>query len=408
MSRFASLSEGTFDVAFALMEAYKEDPSPWKVDLTPGIYRDEDAKPWVLPSVRKAKQALLSDLTADHEPLPILGHPELLDSAQRLVFDATPEEVKTIASIQTIAGTGANHLGALLLAKSSCPRTVWISDPSWINHPEIWRLVDSGIKRQTYPYFDKKSFTIDFNGIISTLQLKATEGDVVVLHGCAHNPTGHDFTKDQWKAIANVCEQKKLIPFFDLAYQGFATGDLAEDAWSVRHFFRNTSLEILVAQSFSKNFGLYGERVGALHVVCRTEVARSKVHNMLRRLSRAEITTPPINGARIVAKVLGDKDLEQQWQNDLFHMRDRMRSMRERLVKALRKRQTPGSWDHILTDIGMFSMACLQPAQIRALKDEYHIYLLPSGRISMTGLTKHNVEYVAQAFHNVIVAAKPE
>jgi aspartate aminotransferase len=160
---------------------------------------------------------VLSDPTADHEPLPILGHPGLLDSAQRLVFDATSEEVKTIASIQTIAGTGANHLGALLLAKSSCPRTVWISDPSWINHPEIWRLVDSGIKRQTYPYFDKKSFTIDFNGIISTLQLKATEGDVVILHGCAHNPTGHDFTKDQWKAIANVCEQKKLVPFFDLA-----------------------------------------------------------------------------------------------------------------------------------------------------------------------------------------------
>ncbi|PKX95311.1 PLP-dependent transferase [Aspergillus novofumigatus IBT 16806] len=401
-------AEETSDVAFALIEAYKEDPSPCKVDLTPGFYRDEDAKPWVLPSVQKAKQALQSDPTADHEHLPILGHAGLLDSAQRLVFGATSEEARTIASIQTIAGTGANHLGALLLAKSSSPRTVWISDPTWINHHEIWRVVDSGIKRQTYPYFDKRSFTIDFNGIISILQLKATEGDVVVLHGCAHNPTGLDFTKNQWKAIANVCEQKKLVPFFDLAYQGFATGDLAEDAWSVRHFFRNTSLEILVAQSFSKNFGLYGERVGVLHVVCRTEVTRSKVHNMLTRLSRAEITTAPINGARIVAKVLGDKDLKQQWQNDLFHMSDRMRLMRERLVNALRKRQTPGSWDHILTDIGMFSMTCLQPGQIRSLKEEYHVYLLPSGRISMTGLTEHNVEYVAQAFHNVIVAAKPE
>ncbi|KAF5856214.1 hypothetical protein ETB97_007690 [Aspergillus alliaceus] len=313
-------------------------------------------------AVSMAKQALLSDPTADHEHLPILGHAGLLDSAQRLVFGATAEEVKTIASIQTIAGTGANHL-------------------------------DSGIKRQTYPYFDKKSFTIDYNGIISTLQLKATEGDVVVLHGCGHNPTRHDFTKDQWKAIAN----------------DFATGDLAEDAWSVRHFFRNASLEILVAQSFPKNFGLYGERVGALHVVCRTEVTRLKVHNMLTRLSRAEITTPPINGARTMAKVLGDKDLKQQWQNDLFHMSDRMRSMRERLVNALQKRQTPGSWDHILMDIGMFSMTCLQPGRIRALKEEYlYIFFLWEEYPRQAVLTEHNVEYVAQAFHTVIVAAKPE
>lgn len=149
--------------------------------------------------------------------MPILGHAGLLDSAKSLVFGAASEDAFTIASIQTIAGTGANHLGALLLAKASRPRTVWISDPSWINHTEIWQLVDSGIERQTYPYFDKQSFTIDFEGTISTLHSKATEGDVVVLHGCAHNPTGLDFTKDQWKAIANVCEEKRLVPFFDLA-----------------------------------------------------------------------------------------------------------------------------------------------------------------------------------------------
>ncbi|KAH8592172.1 pyridoxal phosphate-dependent transferase [Bisporella sp. PMI_857] len=408
MSQFASLTEATPDAAFVLIEAYKADLSPLKVDLSPGFYRGEDARPWILPSVQKAKQALLKDPTADHEHLPILGHAGLLDSAQKLVFDATSEDASTIASIQTIAGTGANHLGALFLAKASRPQTVWISDPSWINHTEIWQLVDNEIERRIYPYFDKQSFTIDVEGTISTLQSKAREGDVVVLHGCAHNPTGLDFSKDQWKAIANVCEEKRLIPFFDLAYQGFATGDLAEDAWSIRYFFRNTSLEMLVAQSFSKNFGLYGERVGALHVVCRTEGTRSKILNVLKRLSRAEITTPPINGAKIVAKVLGDKDLKQQWQNDLLHMSDRMSSMRERLVDALRKRQTPGSWDHILTDIGMFSMTGLQPDQIRALKEEYHVYLLPSGRVSMTGLTENNVEYVAEAVHKVVLAAKPQ
>lgn len=160
---------------------------------------------------------LISDPTADHEHLPILGNAGLLDSAQKLVFDATCEDAATIASIQTIAGTGANHLGSLLLAKVGHPRTVWISDPTWINHEEIWKLTDPEIERQAYPYFNKQSFTIDFEGTISTLSSKATEGDIVILHGCAHNPTGLDFTKDQWKAIANVCEQKRLVPFFDLA-----------------------------------------------------------------------------------------------------------------------------------------------------------------------------------------------
>lgn len=195
--------------------------------------------------------------------------------------------------------------------------------------------------------------------------------------------------------------------------QGFATGDLAEDAWAVRHFFHNTSLEMLVAQSFSKNFGLYGERVGVLHVVCRTEMARSKTLSMLSRLSRAEITTAPINGAKIVAKVLGDADLKQQWEKDLLHMSARMKSMRKRLVDTLLKYQTPGSWDHILTDvsnlrllemihymklltrlkIGMFSMTGLQLNQIQALKEVYHIYLLPSGRISVTGCSYLTFSY---------------
>lgn len=235
MSRLASLSEAPSDAAFALIDAYKTDHSPLKVDLSPGFYRDEDARPWILPSVRKvtyltnalvkitstnriqAKQELLNDTTADHEHLPILGHAELLDSAQKLVFDTTPEDANTIASIQTIAGTGANHLGALFLAKTIRPRTVWISDPTWINHEEIWKLADPDIKRQKYPYFNKEILDIDFEGAMSTLSSTAEEGDVVILHGCAHNPTGRDFTKEQWRIIASICEQKRLIPFFDLA-----------------------------------------------------------------------------------------------------------------------------------------------------------------------------------------------
>lgn len=160
---------------------------------------------------------MLLNLTADHEHSPIQGHPGLLKHARELVFDTSSEDAATIASIQTVAGTGANHLGALFLAHASRPRTVWISDPTWINHALVWQLVDKGIERQTYPYFDPESFTVNFESIVSTLQSKAAEGDVVVFHGCAHNPTGLDLTKDQWRVVADVCQQKKLIPFFDLA-----------------------------------------------------------------------------------------------------------------------------------------------------------------------------------------------
>lgn len=160
---------------------------------------------------------MLENSSNDHEHLPLLGHADLLIQARKLVFDATSEQAETIASIQTIAGTGANHLGALLLAKACRPQTVWISDLSWINHQEIWNLVDSTIQRQTYPYFNAESFTVDFGALVQTLRSKAVEGDVVILHGCAHNPTGVDLTRDQWKAVADVCQEKKLIPFFDLA-----------------------------------------------------------------------------------------------------------------------------------------------------------------------------------------------
>ncbi|KAH7143509.1 pyridoxal phosphate-dependent transferase [Dactylonectria macrodidyma] len=406
MAQLATLPDATPDAAFDLIEKYKIDPSTVKVDLSPGFYRDEFAKPWILPSVQKAKQALLDDPNINHEHSPLLGHSDLRDLARRLVFNETLEEAQTIASIQTVAGTGANHLGALLLTKACRPQTVWISNLSWINHTEIWNLIDSSIQRQSYPYFDAKTLAIDFHGVLDTLRSRAEEGDVVILHGCAHNPTGLDFTKEQWRMIAQVCEQKRLVPFFDLAYQGFATGDVDGDAWSIRHFIRNTSLVFLVAQSFSKNFGLYGERVGALHVVCRNEVVQAKTLGMLTRLSRAEITTAPINGARIVAKVLGEPELKKQWQADLLHMSGRMQLMRRKLVDGLHKRQVPGFWDHILTDIGMFSMTGLQPRQIQALREDHHVYLLPSGRISVTGLTEHNVEHVAEAISKVTASTE--
>lgn len=233
MSCLENLPDVAADAAFALIEQYKADSSPHKVDLSPGFYRDEQAKPWTLPSVQQvlfdssskricanndqAERALYEDPSRDHEHLPLLGHAQLLSKARDLIFGVPPDQSASIASIQTIAGTGANHLGALLLAQACRPQTVWISDPSWINHTEIWKIVDDGIQRRSYPYFDPERFTIDFDGMLSTLGTEAQEGDVVILHGCAHNPTGLDLDKAQWREIAALCEKKRLIPFFDVA-----------------------------------------------------------------------------------------------------------------------------------------------------------------------------------------------
>ncbi|GME22327.1 hypothetical protein GTA08_BOTSDO02628 [Neofusicoccum parvum] len=404
MSHFAGLPVTPPDAAFSLVAAFAADNFPEKVDLCPGFYRDEEAKPWILPSVAKAKQLIHDDPTTDHEHLPLSGHPELIAGARDLVFGSDKEKHARIASIQTVSGTGSNHLGARFLSDELAPpkKRVWISDPSWINHTEIWLNVNPSIERRIYPYYARDTQSLDFEGMKKTLLRDAAAGDVVILHGCAHNPTGLDLIREQWEVIAHICEEKDLFPFFDLAYQGFASGDLANDAWPIRHFFSRENLEFVVAQSFSKNFGLYGERVGALHVVTRSPEISSKVCGKLMRLQRAQITSPPAFGARIVAKVLGDQVLYQQWQDDLHQMSWRMKQMRQRLYEELKKRETPGSWEHILLEIGMFSITGLSPAQVKVLKEEYHVYLLPSGRISVTGLTETNVAYVAEAFDKVL------
>lgn len=234
MSVLDSLPVTAPDAAFALIERYKADHSPLKVDLSPGFYRDEDAKPWILPSVQQvgplilsagqirnsfiqAKQSLQDDQTQNHEHFPLAGLPELLDGARELIFGRSAAETTDIASIQTIAGTGANHLGALLLAKACRPQTIWISNPSWINHTEIWHTIDASITRRFYPYFDADFFRIDFDAMLSTLDAEASQGDVIILHGCAHNPTGLDLSREQWTQIASLCERKRLVPLFDVA-----------------------------------------------------------------------------------------------------------------------------------------------------------------------------------------------
>ncbi|KAG0157302.1 hypothetical protein PDIDSM_4487 [Penicillium digitatum] len=397
------------DEIFALNGAYAVDPHPQKVSLGVGVYRTDDGKPWPLPVVQKAERELVvDDDLFRHEYTAIEGDVAFIGIARDLMFGFEgkqgEEEAKArIGSVQTVAGTGANHLGALFLARHMKPGTVWLSNPSWANHQTIWEL--AGVPRKTYPYYHAETRSFDFEGMMSSLESEAQEGDVVLLHACAHNPTGLDPNKEQWVAIADLCERKKLFPFFDSAYQGFASGSVEEDAWAVRYFFNNKpDMEICVAQSFSKNFGLYGQRVGAFHYCTNraSTTIRDVVVNNLCHLIRGEFSMGPRVGCSIVKKVLTSEELTADWHRDLQVMSSRIKAMRKALYSELVRLQTPGTWEHIIQQNGMFSYTGLSPKQVGALKDKYHIYLLNSGRASISGLSQTNVAYVAQAIDDVI------
>lgn len=391
------------DSLFALVAKCKEDTHPNKVDLSIGAYRDDNGKPWVLPVVQKADKIVSDDPNLNHEYLPIAGLADFRSRAAAVVFgkDASVLKDNKVASVQTISGTGANHLAAVFLrafAPSGGDGTVYIPDPTWANHKGIFS--EAGLKVKVYPYYDNEKKKLKFDELIEALK-KANAGDVVLLHACAHNPTGYDPTQEQWKQIAKVVQEKKLFPLFDSAYQGFATGDLDRDAWSIRHF-ASLGLELAVCQSFSKNFGLYGERAGNLHVLVETPELAKAVESQLAAIERAEISNPPAYGARIVAKALGDDELYKLWCDDLVTMSTRILSMRKALKESLIKLGTPGTWDHIVDQIGMFSYTGLSKTQCEHLVDDFHIYLPTNGRISVAGLNTHNVEYVAKSIDAVV------
>ncbi|KAH9484241.1 Aspartate aminotransferase, cytoplasmic [Psilocybe cubensis] len=365
------------DSIFQLTAAYKADTFKDKVNLGVGAYRDNDNKPWVLPVVKKATAILLNDESLDHEYLPITGLAEFTTAAAKLILGADSPAIKEgrVVSVQTISGTGANHLGALFLSKFykwNGPARVYLSNPTWgkpfnyipsnilgtegrsANHHAIFRNV--GIEPVEYAYYDPKTIGLDFNGFIDALK-GAPERSVFLLHACAHNPTGVDPTPEQWKAIAEVIASKKHYTFFDCAYQGFASGDLDKDAWAVR-LFVELGLPLLVCQSFAKNAGLYGERVGALHVVSPNTETANRVKSQLSVLQRSEISNPPSHGARLVSLILNDAGLFEEWKRDIQTMAGRIIEMRRELHRLLtEKLQTPGNWDHIVNQIGMFRYA---------------------------------------------------
>ncbi|KAI0392000.1 PLP-dependent transferase [Xylariaceae sp. FL0594] len=394
------------DPLFGLMRAFKADDYPQKVDVSVGAYRDDNAKPWVLPVVKKADEILRNDPNLDHEYGPIAGTPAFTGKAAELILGG-PEspaiKEKRVTSVQTISGTGAVHLGALFLSKFyPGNKQVYLSNPTWVNHNQIFSNVSIPVAQ--YPYFHKETRGLDFEGMKKALS-GAKDRSIILLHACAHNPTGVDPTLDQWKEVAEIMKEKNHLPFFDCAYQGFATGDLMKDNEAVRYFVEQ-GFELVIAQSFAKNFGLYGERAGCFHFVTgpapdATETA-TRVASQLAILQRSEISNPPLYGARIVSTVLNDPQLFEEWKDNLRTMSGRIIEMRQALRSKLEALGTPGTWNHITDQIGMFSFTGLTEKQVLKVREEAHIYMTKNGRISMAGLNGKNLDYFAKAVDKVV------
>lgn len=309
--------------------------------------------------------------------------------------------------MQTISGTGAVHVGALFLSKFfPGNKHVYISNPTWVNHNQIFSNV--GIPISQYPYFSKETKGLDFEGMTSALDA-APDKSIILLHACAHNPTGVDPTLDQWKEIAKVMRKKNHFPFFDCAYQGFATGDLMKDNAAVRYFVEQ-GFELLIAQSFAKNFGLYGERAGCFHFVTGPAPDASetitRIASQLAILQRSEISNPPLYGARIASTVLNDPELFTEWEGNLRTMSGRIIEMRKLLRGKLEELGTPGTWNHITDQIGMFSFTGLTEAQVLKIREEAHVYMTKNGRISMAGLNHNNIDYFVKAVDKVVREVK--
>ncbi|KAG0652884.1 Aspartate cytoplasmic [Hyphodiscus hymeniophilus] len=393
------------DPLFGLMAAYRADTFDKKVDLGIGAYRDNNAKPWVLPVVKKADAILRDDPTLNHEYLPITGLQPFTSAAAKLILGASSPALseKRTCSIQTISGTGAVHLGALFIKKfyPGSP-TVYFSNPTWANHNQIFSNVQIPIS--TYPYFSKETKGLDFAGMKKAIA-EAPNHSVILLHACAHNPTGVDPTQAQWKQLAVLMKQKSHFPFFDCAYQGFASGDLAKDAWAV-HYFVEQGFELCIAQSFAKNFGLYGERAGCFHFVTGpgsdSQETIRRIASQLAVLQRSEISNPPAYGARIASTVLNDESLFKEWEANLRTMSGRIIDMRKALRSKLEEMGTPGTWNHITDQIGMFSFTGLSEKQVLELREVAHVYMTKNGRISMAGLNTGNVDYFAKAVDKVV------
>ncbi|KAK7195755.1 aspartate aminotransferase [Novymonas esmeraldas] len=401
-SYFAAVPRAPPDAIMGIAADFAKDMNPNKVNLCIGVYRDEQNKPFVLESVRKAMAHIVErDTQMDYAP--IAGLPSFVNSAQRLVFGQQMLDVQgdRIASAQSVSGTGALHLGVDLLqrfSRGSGAAALHIPSPSYPNHLNITQHLN--VEVRYYPYYNLQTHRLNIDAMLNYLrQLPAHS--VVLLHACAHNPTGCDPTPEEWQQIVDVMRRGELIPFIDIAYQGFATGDIERDAYVLRALNQQDIPTYLVAQSLAKSFGLYGQRTGALHIRCATQKEKTNVLSQLQATIRATYSTPPIFGARIADEILRTPQLRELWRSELLQMSHRLQDVRHRLVAQLRACGSTRDWEYLEKGVGMMSLTGLSEEQVIALQQKYSVYLTRNGRIAFSGLSAENVVYVAQAIHDV-------
>jgi aspartate/tyrosine/aromatic aminotransferase len=387
------------DPILSLTTNFKNDKDPRKVNLGVGAYRDNNGKPYVFPIVKKVENEVVADTLLDKEYAPIDGLPEFNHGSRGVLFGWDHPDVTSgrVASAQSLSGTGALKILADYLYKFRIA-PIYVSKPTWANHQQIFKA--AGLEVRDYTYYDPKTKGLDINGLLKDLE-NAQPGSIILLHTCAHNPTGVDPTPEQWHQIAKVMKENDLFPFFDTAYQGFASGDLEKDGYGLRYFIKE-GFNMVIAQSFAKTMGLYGERTGALHIVCSDKATQEKVLSQIKIIIRSNYSSPPVHGARLASKILNVPEYRNQWLQELKAVTDRMNHMRAALKEQLVKNGTKGNWDHVTNQIGMFSFLGLTPKQCEQMISKHHIYMTGNGRISIAGLTSKNVEYVANAIKDVV------
>jgi len=386
------------DPILGITEAYNADKNPKKANLGVGVYYDDNGKLPLLECVRKAEAQMMEKLSP-RGYLPIDGLVAYDKAVQDLVFGADSSVVKDKRAVtaQAIGGTGALKLGADFLKRFAPDAQVWISDPSWENHRALFE--SAGFVVNNYPYYDEATHGVNFAGMLETLNA-VPAGSIILLHACCHNPTGADLTDAQWKEVISVVTSRGLIPFLDMAYQGFGDG-IDADGKVVRQF-AEAGGPVFVSNSFSKSFSLYGERVGALSIVANNAEEAARVLSQLKRVIRTNYSNPPTHGGQVVATALASPELRTLWEEELAGMRVRIREMRQALVGKLKAQAPNHNFDFVIKQRGMFSYSGLAKAQVDRLREEYSIYAVDTGRICVAALNSGNIDYVVGAIAKVL------
>ncbi|STO53888.1 aromatic amino acid aminotransferase [Canicola haemoglobinophilus] len=395
---FENINAAPADPILGLGEAFKAETRANKVNLGIGVYKDAQGNTPIVKAVKEAEKRLF-DLETSKSYLTIDGVAEFNEYTKELLFGADSEIVKQgrAKTVQSLGGTGALRIAAEFIKRQTKSQNVWISTPTWPNHNAIFNAV--GMTIREYRYYDAEKKALDWDNLIADLS-NAGEGDVVLLHGCCHNPTGIDPTPEQWKTLAEMSEKNGWLPLFDFAYQGFANG-LEEDAIGLRTFASNHK-ELLVASSYSKNFGLYNERVGAFTLVAETAEIAATALTQVKSIIRTLYSNPASHGAATVSIILGDKELRQQWEEELTEMRNRIKQMRHQFVELLKEYGAEQDFSFIIEQNGMFSFSGLSPEQVDRLKEEFAIYAVRSGRINLAGVTEDNIRYLCESIVKVL------